>query len=152
MTVLLGLGRVRRWFGMFGGGSDDRAVPVGVKQASAETLIELMSVSRRDGIGATGRPAWVAESLSTIELVLIVPQGRAGLDVLRCNCAIYQRGEFRWIFSLDMTLASYDRLPDVGRRQCIRFLRDLLLRIPVLPLDEDQEASWESTSDGGQPG
>lgn len=150
--MILSVRRARRWFEMLVGGADGRAVPLGVKQVSAETLIELMSLSRREGIGATGRPAWVAESLSTIDLVLIVPQGRAGYDVLRCNCAIYQRGEFRWIFSLDMTMASYDRLPDVGRRQCIRFLRDLLLRIPVLPLDEDQEASWESTSDGGQPG
>lgn len=93
--MLLSLRKARRRFEMLAGGAADRGVPLGV---SAATLIELMSSSKREAIGATGRPAWVAENISTIDLVLVVPQGRARLEALRCNCAIYQRGEFSWVF------------------------------------------------------
>ncbi|MFG1627632.1 hypothetical protein [Kribbella sp. NPDC049227] len=110
-------------------------------------LDELMAKNTAAGRGANGRPAWLAANHATVERVILVPHNYASPGVLRCNAAVLGTGENDWLFSVDVSLADYDTLPGLARRSGQELLADLLMRLPVLPLDDDQERSWELPDD-----
>ncbi|TDW69690.1 hypothetical protein EV653_3718 [Kribbella pratensis] len=45
------------------------------------------------------------------------------------------------MFSVDVTLADFDELPDMSVQDSLLLLRDFLLNIHVLPLDDDLSRS-----------
>lgn len=116
-----------------------------LKDIPVSRLDELMAKNTAAGRGANGRPAWLAANHATVERVLLVPHNYESPGVLRCNAAVLGKGENDWLFSVDVSLADFDTLPGLSKRTGQDVLADLLMRLPVLPLEEDQERSWELT-------
>ncbi|MFI6829168.1 hypothetical protein ACIBG5_18835 [Kribbella sp. NPDC050241] len=145
MTALSLVRRARRVILSVLGSGDrrDDTLLAELKDIPVNRLDELMAKNTAAGRGANGRPAWLAANHATVERVILVPHNYASPGVLRCNAAVLGRGENDWLFSVDVSLADFDTLPGLSKRTSQDVLADLLMRLPVLPLDEDQERSWE---------
>lgn len=126
-------------------GAAGRPVPGTVKELSTASLSELMAKNTAAGRGANGRPRWLAENSGSVRRVVLFAQNFKSGNLLRCNAVLFGSGEQDWMFSIDLALADFDDLPDFSVRETRLLLREFLLRVPVLPLDDNQLPSSNPT-------
>lgn len=150
MDLLFGWrGRVRRWPKL-----DGRRLPWGelddlgdIKVISTEILEGLMEKAvRTRGANATGRPEWLEQHRDDLGdhcVVAFGPQGHG----YRCVVFSVLRDRLEGAYSLDMSRLDFHGLPDIAPTQLVEFAHRYLSTIPLVPLDPDQEQSWQRVSD-----
>lgn len=72
--------------------------------------------------------------------MVLFAQNFKSRDFLRCDAVLFGSAH-DWMFSVDVTLADFDELPDMSVQDSLLLLRDFLLNIHVLPLDDDLSRS-----------
>jgi hypothetical protein len=118
-----------------------RSLPDEIKQVPPAVLVRLIDRRAGDGLGAVGRPQWVADNVSSIEYILLVPYTWNRGTMLRCNAVVFLPGTTVGRFPIDLTQAEYRELPTVSDRSAAKRLGDVLLHFPMLPLDEPDRRS-----------
>ncbi|MFG1626779.1 hypothetical protein [Kribbella sp. NPDC049227] len=149
MDLLFGWrGRVRRWPKLDAGrlpwgGAD---IPE-IKVISTEILEGLMEKAvRTPGANATGRPEWLEAHRSDLGhhyVVVFGPQGHG----YRCVVFSVLGDRPACAYALDMGRSEFRALPDIAPAQLVELAHRYLSDVPVLPLDPDQEQSWQRVSD-----
>lgn len=121
-------------------GEAGRRVPARPKELSVSQLSGFMQKNTTTGRGANGRPQWLAENAGSVRRVVLFAQNFKSRDFLRCDAVLFGSAH-DWMFSVDVTLADFDELPDMSVQDSLLLLRDFLLNIHVLPLDDDLSRS-----------
>jgi hypothetical protein len=150
MDLLFGWrGRVRRWPKLDAGrlpwGTGDTP---GIKVISTEVLERLMEKAvHTPGVSATGRPQWLEEHRSDLGDHYVVVFGPEGRGYYRCVVFSVLGDRPAGAYSLDMTRSEFSALPDIAPAQLVELAHHYLSNVPMLPLDPDQERSWQRVSD-----
>lgn len=123
--------RMRR--GLLGGD-----VPAVVKQVSGQDLLALGDLAH-SRFSAYGRPRWTAAHLDEIASVLLIPLGKkTGADgcssAWRCYAGVTLTGNGTVVFTIDISMADFDRLPTVN--DPYRVAEALLPHATHLPIEE----------------
>jgi hypothetical protein len=52
-----------------------------------------------------------------------------------------------WSFTVDVSFKDFEELPDASPAEVVLLAHNYLYGFPMLPLDSDQQASWDSSAD-----
>lgn len=119
-------------------------VPSEIKILTLQQLEEL----QRRSTGANGRPAWLAERRDSVQWIRMVVQSNEGVDQYRCIVIVATSSEHAVWFSIDLGRETFHALPNVPRPEVVRLAHQFLWSFPMLPLDSDQQATWQTYIDG----
>jgi len=144
MTVmgLRGWPRFGRWptvdiYTLRGGGRGN------IKTASVEDLERLQAIAAANPEwSATGRPAWVRDHREQIERVMLVVFVVEHEFVYRCLVTVVLKDGSGGQFTLEVSFADFNRLPDVDASTLVTLAHRYLLTFPQVDLDPEQEAAW----------
>lgn len=114
-----------------------------IKRASVTDVLRLGEEAARRRWSAKGRPAWLTENserVADIYVTFLLPEhGR-----IRCAIIVTFKGTERGgTFTLDMAQAEFDSLKDVRQEELVTFAHRYFKSFPTVPLDPDQQASWD---------
>ncbi|MFF1821549.1 hypothetical protein ACFVWG_29875 [Kribbella sp. NPDC058245] len=129
---------------------DGFGLPWQVKEMTAAELVAVAERRASDGLGADGRPQWVADHFRSMESVYLVAIGPNPVAMLRCNAIVFLRGETVGRFPIHLTEDEYDELRPLTREESARLLRAALMRFPMTGFDTRQVADWLGFLDAGE--
>lgn len=150
MDLLLGWrGRVRRWpkldAGLLPWGTGDNPE---IKVMSTDVLKQLMEkAARTPGVSATGRPAWLEEHSVDLGNHYVVVFGPEGHGFYRCVVISVLSDRPAGAYTLDISRPDFHALPGIAPTQLIELAHHYLSNVPMVPLDPEQERSWQQVSD-----
>jgi hypothetical protein len=138
MRIIKGGGRGRKWptidLYMKAGRGD-------IKALSPSDLEHLMVVAREKGWSAVGRPAWLDAHKDPIRSLWMVVFGLEEPALLRCMVIAVLDDGSGGSFTLDVSLADFNRLPDATPEELAMLGHLYLAHFPPLELDPDQRGS-----------
>ncbi|NAS20656.1 hypothetical protein GT755_03030 [Herbidospora sp. NEAU-GS84] len=114
-----------------------------IKELSTEDLYRLVEAASRNKWSGRGRPDWLADhraELTDIYLTFLLEETKG---VFRCSTTVVLRDGTGGHFSLDVTRADFDRLPDVKRAGLVDLAHRFLSIFPNIPLDAAQREAWD---------
>ncbi|GAA3649344.1 hypothetical protein GCM10022224_010090 [Nonomuraea antimicrobica] len=114
-----------------------------IKRPSPADYERLARTARDQGRSAVGRPGWMAAHASRIRSLFAVVFGTEGPGVYRCLVTAVLDDGSGGSFTLDVSHADFDALPDVTADELVEMAHLYLLDMPPIDLDPDQQASWE---------
>lgn len=106
-----------------------------IKVVTAERLERLMALAADGPWSATGRPAWFAENRDEVRRILLVSIGTEEPDGCRGLVTVVRNDGTGGSFTLDLSTAEFERLPDVSREELITLAHRFLLTFP--PIDPE---------------
>ncbi|MER6951514.1 hypothetical protein ABT294_46615 [Nonomuraea sp. NPDC000554] len=114
-----------------------------IKKPSLADYERLARNAREQGRSAVGRPGWLAAHGDRVRSLFAVVFGTEGPGVYRCLVTAVLDDGSGGSFTLDMSHADFDALPDVTADELVGMAHLYLAEMPPIDLDPDQRETWE---------
>jgi hypothetical protein len=119
-----------------------QSTPGEVKRVSVAELASLTASAASEGWSASGRPSWLEANAEQLRWAFLTVFAIESPGVFRCFVTPEQFDGSLAVFTLDVAIKHFNRLPALSDLEAVELLHRLLTSQPVIPLDAQQRDSW----------